>query len=72
MHFGRTGRTVLVSSHQLAEVASTADRVVIVDGGRHVASGTLDEIVRLGGAAAGREPLGLEDVFLDLTTRKEI
>ena len=70
VHFGRTGRTVLVSSHQLAEVASTADRIVIVDGGRHVASGTLDEIVRRGGAR-GRGPLELEDVFLDLTTRKE-
>ena len=31
------GRTVLVSSHGLAEMARTADRVVIIDGGRLVA-----------------------------------
>ena len=38
------GRAVLVSSHALAEVAQTVDDVVILDRGRHVASGTLDEI----------------------------
>jgi ABC-2 type transport system ATP-binding protein len=35
------GRTVLVSSHLLAEVAQTVDRVVIVDRGRLVAHSTL-------------------------------
>jgi ABC-2 type transport system ATP-binding protein len=35
------GRTVLVSSHLLAEVAQTIDRVVIIDRGRLVAQSTL-------------------------------
>jgi ABC-2 type transport system ATP-binding protein len=35
------GRTVLVSSHLLAEVAQTVDRVVIIDRGRLVAQSTL-------------------------------
>jgi ABC-type multidrug transport system ATPase subunit len=35
------GRTVLVSSHVLAEVAQTADQVVIIDRGRLVAQSTL-------------------------------
>jgi ABC-2 type transport system ATP-binding protein len=35
------GRTVLVSSHVLAEVAQTVDRVVIIDRGRLVAHSTL-------------------------------
>ena len=35
------GRTVLVSSHLLAEVAQTADQVVIIDRGRLVAHSTL-------------------------------
>jgi ABC-2 type transport system ATP-binding protein len=43
------GRTVLVSSHILAEVAQTVDSVVIVDHGRLVAHSTLDELT--GGAA---------------------
>ena len=40
----RQGRTVLVSSHILAEVAQTVDSVVIIDRGRLVARSTLDEL----------------------------
>jgi len=39
-----TGRTVLVSSHQLAEIAQTVDRVVIVSKGRQVFEGRMDEL----------------------------
>ncbi len=46
----REGRTVLVSSHVLAEIAQLADDVVIIARGRLVAEGTVDEIV----ARAGR------------------
>jgi len=38
------GRTVLVSSHILAEVAQTADRVIIIDRGRLVAEASLAEL----------------------------
>jgi ABC-2 type transport system ATP-binding protein len=38
------GRTVLVSSHLLAEVEQTADRVVIVGAGRLVRQGSLAEL----------------------------
>ena len=38
------GRTVLVSSHLLAEVGHTADSVVILDRGRLVTHSTLDEL----------------------------
>jgi ABC-2 type transport system ATP-binding protein len=44
------GRTVLVSSHQLAEVQVTCDAVAIVDRGRMVAAGPVDEVLRLGGS----------------------
>ncbi|NND76087.1 MAG: ABC transporter ATP-binding protein [Ilumatobacter sp.] len=40
-----TGTTVLVSSHQLAEMQQAADRVVVLDRGRLVASGTTAEIL---------------------------
>ena len=53
------GRTVLVSSHLLAEVAQTVDHVVIVDHGRLLAQGPLDELT-----GNGRT---LEDVYLQLT-----
>jgi ABC-2 type transport system ATP-binding protein len=44
------GRTVLVSSHILAEVAQTVDRVVILDHGRMVAHAPLDDLTSIAGA----------------------
>ena len=40
------GRTVLISSHVLAEVAQTVDEVVVVTRGRLVAQGSLDELTQ--------------------------
>ncbi len=57
--FAERGRTVLVSSHMLAETAQTIDQVVIIDHGCLVASGGLDDLTE-----GGRT---LEDVFLELT-----
>jgi ABC-2 type transport system ATP-binding protein len=48
--FADEGRTVLVSSHILAEVAQTVDRVVILDHGRMVAQAPLDELTSIAGA----------------------
>jgi ABC-2 type transport system ATP-binding protein len=42
--FAAGGRTVLVSSHQLAEVAQTVDHVVIISQGRQVYEGRLDHL----------------------------
>jgi ABC-2 type transport system ATP-binding protein len=57
--FAAQDRTVLVSSHLLAEVAQTVDRVLIIDHGRLLASGRLAELTRDGRT--------LEDVYLALT-----
>ncbi len=56
--FAATGGTVLISSHHLAEVAQTVDRVVVIDHGRLVAESSLRELT---------ESASLEDVFLELT-----
>jgi ABC-2 type transport system ATP-binding protein len=51
------GRSVVVSSHVLAEVAQTVDHVVIVDRGRLITSGPLTELVaRTAGAVVVRTP----------------
>ena len=42
-HVGAEEITVFFSSHQLAEVDQIADRVAIIDGGRTVISGALDD-----------------------------
>ncbi|MCP2268633.1 ABC-2 type transport system ATP-binding protein [Actinokineospora diospyrosa] len=44
--FAATGRTVLISSHLLAEVEQTIDQVVIVSRGQTVYYGALDELRR--------------------------
>jgi ABC-2 type transport system ATP-binding protein len=41
-----TGAAVLVSSHQLAELALSADHVVIIQDGRLVTQGSVDELTR--------------------------
>jgi ABC-2 type transport system ATP-binding protein len=43
-HAARDGATVFFSSHQIAEIEQIADRVAIVDRGRTVVSGPLDEL----------------------------
>ena len=52
------GRTILVSSHQLAEMQNTVDDVIIINKGKLIASGTMKEVIGDG---------SLEDAFLALT-----
>jgi ABC-2 type transport system ATP-binding protein len=42
------GRSILVSSHLMSEMAQTADRLIVVGRGRLIAEGSVDEIVRRG------------------------
>ena len=48
------GRTVLVSSHLLAEMANAADRLVVIGRGRLIASTSVDEFVNRSGAGTVR------------------
>jgi ABC-2 type transport system ATP-binding protein len=57
--FAEQGGTVLLASHMLAEAAQTVDHVMIIDRGRLLASGRLDELT-----GGGRT---LEDAYLELT-----
>jgi ABC-2 type transport system ATP-binding protein len=43
-HAARTGATVLLSSHHLHDVEQIADRVAIIDRGRMVTQGSLDDL----------------------------
>ena len=55
------GRTILVSSHQLAEMQNTVDDVLIINKGVLVAQGSIEEI---------RQGKSLEEAFLNLTLGK--
>jgi len=54
----RDGRTILVSSHQLAELQNTVDDVIIIHKGKLIAQGTIDQV---------RGEGTLEEAFLRLT-----
>ena len=56
------GRTVLISSHLLAELAQTVDDVVIIDNGRLATHQPMADL--LAQAHGG----SLEDVYLNLTS----
>ena len=68
------GKALVYTTHYMEEVERLADRIVIVDHGRVVAEGTLEDLARLAPAARPAAPpaprSSLEDVFLALTGRQ--
>jgi ABC-2 type transport system ATP-binding protein len=60
--FAAQGRTVLISSHVLAEVAQTVDAVVIVNRGRLIATLGPDQLTT--------DSRSLEELYLELTTQE--
>jgi ABC-2 type transport system ATP-binding protein len=61
------GKALLYTTHYMEEVERLADRVVIIDHGRVVASDTVEGLQRHAPAGAGR--VSLESIFLALTGR---
>ena len=61
--FVAAGKTVLVSSHLLGEVAAVADDVVVIGNGRFITHSPVSELVS--------RDRSLEDVFLELTGSNE-
>jgi ABC-2 type transport system ATP-binding protein len=58
--YAASGKTVIVSSHLLGEVEQTCSRVVVMDHGHLIYSGTVENLL------GGRSGLRLEDVFLEM------
>jgi ABC-2 type transport system ATP-binding protein len=55
------GRTVLVSSHLMAEMAMTADHILVIEGGRIVADQSLADLIASAGSST------LEEAVMGLT-----
>jgi len=75
--FAKQGRTVFISSHHLAEVAQTVDRVVIINHGRLVVASPLSEVtarlvgtVRVQAAQADALELALHQAGVNTTERE--
>jgi ABC-2 type transport system ATP-binding protein len=62
------GLTVLMSTHTLSIAEEIADRIGIINQGKLLCVGTVNDIMRRDGAAIGT----LEDVFLQLTKGDEV
>jgi ABC-2 type transport system ATP-binding protein len=65
------GRTVLISSHVLAEIAQTADHVLIINRGRLVVEASLQQLTSRGGAAV-RVRTPRPDQLQDALTREHV
>jgi ABC-2 type transport system ATP-binding protein len=63
------GRTVLVSSHLLAEMANTADRLIVIGKGKLIASTTVSEFVSRSGADTVRVRSPQLDALREALTR---
>jgi ABC-type multidrug transport system ATPase subunit len=62
-HIATTGRSLLLSIHQLHDAARVCDRLVLLSDGRVAGEGTLDELRE----RAGLPDADVEEVFLALT-----
>jgi ABC-2 type transport system ATP-binding protein len=67
----RSGTTILYTTHYMEEAEQLCDRIAIMDDGRVVAMGTLEELLRLRVEEITVErPRGLEQLFIQLTGKR--
>ena len=65
------GTTILYTTHYLEEVEKLCDHIAIIDEGRIIIQGTLEELLSLREEAIQVEkPRGLEQVFIQLTGKR--
>lgn len=61
----KQGITILLTTHYMLEAEKLCDRIALINDGKIVATGTVDELKRL----AGKPGASLEDTFLKLTRK---
>jgi ABC-2 type transport system ATP-binding protein len=63
----KNGATIILTTHILEVAERLADRIGIIQRGRLIAEGTLEELRAAGGPKREDASASLEDLFLDLT-----
>jgi len=68
----KQGATIVYTSHYMEEVEQLCDRVIIIDQGKIIASGTTEELKTLAKTKPAKQVVGptLNDVFLELTGKE--
>jgi ABC-2 type transport system ATP-binding protein len=67
----RSGTTLLYTTHYMEEAEQLCDRIAIMDDGKIIAMGTLEELLRLRVEEIEVErPRGLEQLFIQLTGKR--
>ncbi len=67
----QTGTTILYTTHYMEEAEQLCDHIAIMDDGRIVAAGTLEELLRLRVEdIVVDRPRGLEQLFIQLTGKR--
>ena len=68
----KQGATIVYTSHYMEEVEQLCDRIIIIDHGHIIASGTTEELKKLVKTKPTKQVVGptLNDVFLELTGKE--
>ncbi|HEV7215370.1 MAG TPA: ATP-binding cassette domain-containing protein, partial [Chloroflexota bacterium] len=65
------GTTLLYTTHYMEEAERLCDQIAIMDDGKIIASGTLEELLRLRvDEVVAERPRGLEQLFIQLTGKR--
>ncbi|HLC93049.1 MAG TPA: ABC transporter, partial [archaeon] len=59
-------KTILLTTHYMAEAEQLCDRIALIRGGKIIAFGKISELRKL----AGKPKANLEEIFLHLTKEK--
>ena len=64
------GATIIYTTHYMEEVEQICDRVAIIDAGKNIALGTVDELKKLSAHYDPEDPPTLNDIFLEITGKQ--
>lgn len=65
------GSSVIFTSHYLDELEMLSDKIMIMDHGRKIAEGSVEQLQKLGGMDEAGKEVGLSKAYLNILSRKQ-